>query len=207
MAKPAWLKDRIALLAWPKDALLHRVHPDCYAAGQFNPGVRGNARFSQIKHADGHPIPTLYAGTTLDCALMETVFHDVPFVPGLKTVDESKLAQLVHSRLIVRQALTLVDLRNVALRKLGFRRTELIDTEKDLYPQTRAFAERVHAECPDAQGLCWMSRQDDSARAVMLFGDRIAAGVLMPHGPGRGLGDEAKAEVVDLAERIGVCLV
>jgi hypothetical protein len=42
-----------------------------------------------------------------------------------------------------------------------------LDTEKDQYPVTRLWAEAIHGECPDVQGLCWTSRQDDSARAVV----------------------------------------
>lgn len=35
--------------------------------------------------------PTLYGGTTVEYAAMETVFHDVPYAPGLKTYEKSKL--------------------------------------------------------------------------------------------------------------------
>ena len=62
---------------------------------------------------------------------------------------------------------------------------------------------------PDVQGLCWTSRQDDSAQAVMLFGDRIAAGALPPTAPSRSLLNDPGAydEVLGLAERIGVDIV
>jgi hypothetical protein len=39
--------------------------------------MKGNARFSPIKDSDGASIPTLYGGTSFDCAVMETLFHDV----------------------------------------------------------------------------------------------------------------------------------
>ena len=68
------------------------------------------------------------------------------------------------------------------LRKLGITRKQLIDTEKDRYPVTRKWAEALYCQYADAQGLSWVSRQDDSARAVMLFGDRIPGGVLKPQG-------------------------
>jgi hypothetical protein len=63
---------------------IFRVHPDAYDSAQFNPSATGNARFSPLVKAAGVAIPTIYAGTTLDCALMETVFHDVPFAAGPK---------------------------------------------------------------------------------------------------------------------------
>jgi hypothetical protein len=120
--------------------LLHRVHLDVYAAEAFNPGIKGNARFSPIVNATGKPIPTLYGGTSFNCAAMETVFHDVPFAPGLKTFAKHKLEGQLHSVLVAAAALRLADLRNVPLRKLGVERKQLIDTEKDTYGQTRKWA-------------------------------------------------------------------
>lgn len=165
-----------------KGDVLHRVHQDKYQPGQFNPGVHGNARFSPIQDDQGRAIPTLYGGTTVDCALMETVFHDVPHTAGFKSFDKGKLTGQVHSAVQVSQPLHLVDLSSVPLRKLGITRKQLIDTEKDQYPATRKWAEAIHRQCPDAQGLSWVSRQDDSARAVVLFGDRIPEGALHPRG-------------------------
>lgn len=206
-APPATLHATLTDL--PKGQVLHRVHQDKYRADQFNPGVRGNARFSPIQDDQGQPIPTLYGGTTMDCAVMETVFHDVPHTTGFKTFDKGKLTGHVHSTVEVTQALRVVDLASVPLRKLGIRRTQLIDTEKDQYPATRKWAEALYRQCPDAQGLSWVSRQDDSARAVMLFGDRIPNGALKPQGASRSLVDDGNAydAVLDLAERIGVQIV
>ncbi|WP_431819423.1 RES family NAD+ phosphorylase [Burkholderia sp. F1] len=189
--------------------VLHRVHLDRYKADQFNPGVQGNARFSPIKDAKGDAIPTLYGGETMVCAMMESVFHDVPHAPGFKTLDKSKLVGQVHSEVAVIQNLELVDLASVPLRKLGVSRKQLIDTEKDQYPATRQWAEALHRQCPQAQGLSWISRQDDSARAVVLFGDRIPPAALRPFGDSRSLVDDADAydEVLDLAGRLGVLIV
>ena len=54
---------------------LHRVHPEQFGATEFNPRF-GNARFSPIKRANGTDIPTMYAGSDFNCALMESVFHE-----------------------------------------------------------------------------------------------------------------------------------
>ncbi|MGY2172269.1 RES family NAD+ phosphorylase [Pseudomonas gingeri] len=190
-------------------AVLHRIHLEKYGADEFNPGIQGNARFSPIQDELGQPIPTLYAGTTMPCALMETVFHDVPHMPGFKSFDKNKLAGQQHSVVEVTKDLQLVDLGSVALRKLGIARKQLIDTEKDQYPVTRKWAEAVHRECSHVQGLSWVSRQDDSARALMLFGDRVPVGLLQPLGDSRSLLEDADAydTVLDLAERIGVSVV
>lgn len=206
-APPDKLHASFTLLA--KGEVLHRVHQSKYQADQFNAGVRGNARFSPIQDAHGKPIPTLYGGTTMECALMETVFHDVPHTAGFKSVDKGKLVEQVHSTLRVEQELQLVDLASVPLRKLGVTRKQLIDTEKDQYPVTRKWAEAIHRQCPRAQGLSWVSRQDDSARAFVLFGDRISDGAVRPDGNSRSLLDDGDAHdaVLDLADRIGVNIV
>lgn len=189
--------------------VLHRVHQSQYQADQFNPGVRGNARFSPIQDDQGQAIPTLYAGTTLPCALMETVFHDVPHTAGFKSFDKAKLAGQVHSTVRVEADLQLVDLSSVALRKLGVTRKQLIDTEKDQYPATRKWAVALHRQCPQAQGLSWVSRQDDSARAVVLFGDRVAEGALQAGDGSHSLTDDPGTydAVLDLADRIGVSII
>src|SRR3546814_920571 len=109
----------ITLMELPQGVVLHRVHQDRYAANQFNPGVRGNARFSPIQDKQGQTVPTLYGGTTRDCALMETVFHDVPHTAGFKSYDKAKLAGQVHSTIQLAAPLQLVNLASVPLRKIG----------------------------------------------------------------------------------------
>ena len=140
------------------------------------------AGFSAIVNAVGKPIPTLYGGTNFNGAAMESIFHDVPFAPGLKTYARHKFEGQRHSVLAITATLTLADLRNVPLRKLGVERKQLIDTEKDTYGQTRKWAQAIHAQHAHIQGLCWTSRQDDSAMALMLFGDRISADLLAQQG-------------------------
>jgi hypothetical protein len=199
----------IAAATWRAGAALHRVHLDVYAAEAFNPGIKGNARFSPIVNAAGNPIPTLYGGTSFNCAAMETVFHDVPYAPGLKTYAKHRIEGQLHSVLTTTAALTLADLRNVPLRKLGVERKQLIDTEKDTYGQTRKWATAIHAQHAHIQGLCWTSRQDDSAMAVMLFGDRVGAGVLKQRESSRALLDDGPAymDLLTLADMIGVRVV
>jgi hypothetical protein len=199
----------VTLMTLPRGQVLHRVHQEKYAAAQFNPGVQGNARFSPIRNDLGEPIPTLYAGTSFPCVLMESVFHDVPHTAGFKSFDKNKLAGQIHSELETTCDLQLVDLSSVALRKLGVPRKQLIDTGKDQYPATRQWAEAIHRQCPEAQGLNWVSRQDDSAQAFMLFGDRLPATGLRPRGNSRNIlkDEDTYDEVLDLADRIGVSVV
>jgi hypothetical protein len=198
----------VTIVNWKKDEPIHRVHLDLYKGNQFNPG-KGNARFSPIKDAKGNSIPTLYGGNTFDCAAMESVFHDVPFAPGTKIYDKHKLDGQNYSVLASTADLSLADLSSKALRRLGIKRNELIDTEKDRYPDTRLWAEAIHTQYPDVQGLSWVSRQDDQSRAIVLFGDRIDPALLVQKNATRSLMGDASLynKLLDLASQIGVDIV
>lgn len=187
---------------------LHRVHKEEYAADQFNPGVRGNARFSPIKDEKGDAVPTMYAGETVDCALMETIFHDVPHTPGLKTLGKRKLNGQVHSILTVQKDICVASLTSIPLRRMGIRKSDLIETEKDRYPETREVAESIRNQHPDVQGLVWVSKQDDKALAYVLFGDRISKGVITQSSSGADLLEAPTFnQVLDLADRLDVLII
>lgn len=188
---------------------LHRVHQSQYGATELNPSTTGNARFSPICDKNGKPVATIYAAGTRDSALMETLFHDVPNTSGLKSLDSDKMHGLVHSEIKAAKDINVVDLSSIPLRKLGLTRKQLIDTEKDSYPLTRQWAEAIHTQCTDAQGMSWTSRQDDTARAYVFFGDRISEDALVHVGTSESLVNNPKTTeaVYDLAERIGVDIV
>lgn len=152
-----------------------RVHAASYRPGQFHPGGNGDARFSPLYRADKTSIPTLYGASTLAGAMMETIFHDVPTPPTGYILDIEKLreAGLTVSRIRAKRSLQLVDLSTKGLKRIGLKRTDLIDTPVDSYASTRAWAEWFHAQTK-AKGLLWTSRQDDQAKALVLFGDQIA---------------------------------
>jgi RES domain len=170
------------LMSWGAGEIMYRVHDAVYAVDSFNPTPLGNARFSPIYDPAGDVIPTLYAATTPQGALMETIFHDVPYKPGFKRVSASRLVGKLTSTLVFSSDFQLIDLGKVGLRRLGIHPHELIDTTKAHYPETRKKAELLFAAYPQAQGLIWPSRQDDRARAVVLFGTRVGASELRPAG-------------------------
>ena len=206
---PDNLNTLVKRTQWIRSRPIHRVHHQQFAADAFNPGVKGNARFSPIRDSAGRPIPTLYGGTSMACAAMETVFHDVPFAPGLKTYDRSKLESQRYAVFEAQRDLLLADLSNVPLRKLGIGRSQLIDTEADHYPYTRTWATAIHEQCLDLDGLCWVSRQHDREIAVMLFGDCVdPKDIKQVEGPASLTGDvKVYASIVDLALDLGVSLV
>jgi RES domain len=197
------------LITWDRGREMHRVHDSAYLGDQFNPTPSGNARFSPIRDRSGAIIPTLYAGTTLDCALMETIFHDLPYKTGFKPVSKRKLTAKVHSIILPQLDLRLVDLGTIALHKLGIDRAHLVDTTKAHYPRTRSWAEALYAQVPDAHGLSWTSRRHDHEQAVMLFGGRLNPSDLEISGPSIPLLEDSNAAVpvIDLATRLGATLV
>ncbi len=196
------------LIEWGGGKTLYRVHHERYQGNAFNPTRRGNARFSPVADRSGNVIPTLYAGGTVNCALMETVFHNVPYKPGFKWLSLSILDGQVCSALTLKRDMRLIDLGTIALHKLGINRTQLIDTTEAHYPRTRRWAQAFYEQFPKAQGLRWTSRQDDHAHAVLLFGNRIKPSDLSAEpDPVRLIVDgEAILPVLDLAIRLGVIL-
>jgi hypothetical protein len=151
-----------------------RVHPARYRPAEFHTGTGGNARFSPIQTPAGAVIPTWYGARTVACAMMETVLHDIPAPPTDYILDVERLrdADIRISRIRCKRVLSLVDLSSKGLKRIGLYRRDLIDTPVQEYDHSREWAIRLHTQTP-AQGLLWTSRQDDSAKALVLFGDRI----------------------------------
>jgi RES domain len=131
---PPVVPSNIKLTAWGAGATMHRVHGTIYVVDQFNPSLKGNARFSPIRDPSGSVIPTLYAATTPRGALMESVFRDVPYRTGLKNVDPKRLEGKASSVLLFQADFQLLDLSKVGLRGHGIQPRQLIDTTKARYP-------------------------------------------------------------------------
>lgn len=185
----------------------HRVHDVHYAANSFNPHPTSNARFSTLHDAEGRVIPTLYLAETFDVSVMETVFHDVPYASGFKSIAKSKLINLVHSRVTINVDLNLVDLTAKPLRKLGIKPEQIVTSEKIDYPFSRAVAKEIYIKNPEVQGIRWMSRQDNTHSAYVLFEDRVPEMAIEIVGNSRKLIDEAFDDVIEVAEKIGVHIV
>ena len=157
----------------PSGTALHRVHRATWRAVEFNSGSGGPTRFGQFNDRIGAPVPCLYASTTLRAAIHETMFHDVPANARTKTVRLNEVQIRTHSELLTNRDLRLVELRNVPLGKWGISRRDLISSSPALYDQTVLWAEAVHHDIPDADGLVWTSNQCDPDDACLFFGDRV----------------------------------
>ena len=162
----------------PAGASLHRLHDRAYGPDEFNPGKGQPSRFAPIRDAAGRTIPTLYAGTSYECAAFEYVFHDVVHDQPVKTVPLSRIAPLCHSALRPLRDLLLVQLFEADLNAWGATRADVIATLPAAYPQTARWAEAIHTAQPRAHGLVWTSRRCDPDLCVVLFGDRVTPGTL-----------------------------
>jgi hypothetical protein len=164
---------------WPTGRVIHVIHDTAFAPESFNPGVDGTGvlrkptRFAPIRDAKGKVVPYLYGGSTLDCAIFETVFHDVPMDAPDKFVDLDGFAQRGHGQLLPSRDLKLADLTSEGLHRLKVPKEELIASPARDYPDTALWAQALHRQFRDIDGLLWMSRQRDRDPALVLFGDRV----------------------------------
>lgn len=150
-----------------------RCHHVAFGATEFNPGLGRGGRFDPLVDPSGAKVPTLYAAGDREGALSETVFHNVPARGEGKRVSRVSTLRLVLSPLACRRDLLLAQLFGLGLPRLGLTREELIESEADSYPQTRSWAAALHASPGRLDGLVWVSRQNDGAQALLLFGDRV----------------------------------
>lgn len=171
---------------WDADKPIVRVHHSAFGATEFNPGA-GGGRFHPVLDRRGKVIPTIYGSSTFHGALSETVFHDVPVAATRKAIAQSALMPMLSCTLQPERPLRLVQLRGFGLKKLRLTRAQIVDSDADQYPATRAWAAALYGAVPDADGLIWMSRQHDSSEAVVLFGTRVRRHELAVVAPPRSL--------------------
>ena len=160
----------------PAGALVHRVHARNYGPDRFNPCQGAPTRFAPVHDAEGNCVPSLYAADTLEAAIYETIFHDIPVTARRKTVPRTLVQSRAHGRLQVRRNLQLASLRGPDLRRWRISRNSLITTSPSLYGDTTRWAAAIHHQFPDVDGLLWTSNQCDPDTAYLFFGDRVAAG-------------------------------
>jgi hypothetical protein len=117
----------------------------------------------------------LYAAESRDCAIFETVFHDIPLTGEDRFLPGARLRGKVHSELSLSATsqLILVELHDPGLLRLGLRPRNLTETNASEYPRTVAWAREFHQQLPWAQGLLWMSARLNTQRCLMLYGDRV----------------------------------
>lgn len=204
---PNCAPGKITTITLPRGTSLHRVHQEAYSGDAFNPYPYSNARFSTICDSKNTVIPTIYLASTFEGALMETIFHEIPYQQNDKFLDRAKIEGHHHSVVVTNQEVLLADLTTKSLRKLGVPPERVVTSEKSEYSYSRAIAEEIYNHNPSVQGLRWMSRQDNTAVAYILFEPRFSSSPLDIHGPSRRLDANAYDEVLELAELLDVQIV
>lgn len=144
-------------------------HPN--TATTFNRGW-GQTRFAPIKQADGSQVHTYYAASTIRCAMLESVLHDIPLdPPGVFEVNRLPDFHLVTLALEV--DIDAVTFHTPFLHQLTLSRTMLIESHAACYPQTAAWAEAAFQQRPSAAAIKYGSRRDDEGNCIMLYEQRI----------------------------------
>lgn len=178
-----------------------------------------DSRFSTIS-PNGIVQGVLYGAEDREAAASETIFHTVPaHRPGAPDPRPRQILlgpyeSWMWSTIACGRDLTLVDLDSDGLEAIGTNRELLILSGRRDYRRTRRWSEAVWHAAPQADGLCWISRQAPGRFAVMLFEARedrtggVARQDLFADGPPDpffypgGL-----ARLADLALRLNVTLV
>ena len=190
----------------------HRIHPTVYMPEQFNGTEKGDARFSPIKSPAGMVIPTIYGAESFECAACEVILRcpDVPPVdlktglPTFQIVFPADFEHYSHSVVRTTVDLNLVDVTTAGQRKFGVDQNALLAGPKSTYPETRAWAEHIHATCSAAAGLYYTSFQYGPKFAIVLFGDRRAAGAFSPVSTRRVADDPCRDEIATLARSLSI---
>lgn len=157
-----------------ENEVLHRIHDRTLEGNAFNPCKGGPTRFAPIFDATGVCVPSLYAASSVEAAVYETVFHDVPRRANRKSVPHEAVHLRDHSTLLLQRQLRLVMLHAPDLMKWGVTREQLVGSLPTQYERTMQWALAIHSQFTDVDGLVWTSNQCDLATAYLLFGDRVS---------------------------------
>jgi len=157
---------------------LWRVHSQARSPRSFKSSAAdplfGGARFDAT-NTDLYAY--FYAALDENTAIAETLLRDLePDEEGMRAIPRKLVTGRALSGLTLTKDLELVSL--VTGQDLGSIGQDgwLINAPAREYPQTRAWAHWLRAQATWAQGFVWSSARDQGSLAVVLFGDRCAAG-------------------------------
>lgn len=196
---------------WRSDTRFHRVFDTRWAPDGFNPGTTPpevKTRFAFFSGLDGSTVGVAYGAESVEAAICETVFHDVPLRAGPRQVAISRLSPLALVALRPGRDLSLVELLGSGLTRLGVRADQLTATGPSVYEKTVEWARTLHAAAPGADGLVWMSCRYNVAKALVLFADRVSSSDIAVDGPVYPLvSGEGRRLVNEAADRADIGLV
>jgi hypothetical protein len=159
---------------------LFRVHLKRFSGAVFNPTPShryyGGGRFDGT---DDDPYPYLYAGSTVDVAVAETLLRDLsPDDAGIRQLPSGRVVGRRISSLEITADLELVSLCTGADLGAVAQDTWLTTCDPRDYAQSRHWAHWIRSHTKTAAGYVWLSRREPGQTAYVLFGDRIPPGAI-----------------------------
>jgi hypothetical protein len=204
---PTDLSKRANFTSWPPTTPLFRCHDYALEGQVFNPRFGNGGRFHWFDNDGGERVPVLYAADCYEGAIAETILRDVP-LEGRRTLyrKDYRGRAITELHLDPAATLSLVQLHDPGLLRLGVRPRNLTETNSYHYQRTKKWAHAVYCQLPRAQGLVWVSGRFNTAHAVVLFGDRVDDGLLHTIPDGTQLVDsgEGLARLVKLGKDVGI---
>lgn len=166
-----------------KGTKLHRFFDLSHPPNAFNPCLGSPSRFAPLHDSSNKCVPTLYSGETKECAAFETIFRYV-HVPRKKpgTVPLRQIQNIGHAALTLNRKLRVATLYGPDQKALGAKDSAVTRAAPKHYTHTVKWAEALHGQFKDIQGLVWTSYQCDPHSSYLFFGDRVAPSDF-DHGP------------------------
>ena len=186
--------------------VIHRIHKREYQGNHFNPCKGGKTRFAPLYDQNQNCIPTLYAADTVEAAIFETILHDVPLESDFKTIPLNIRQLYQHTELLLCRSLKVASMRAPDLMKWEVRSTFLIGCAARYYGYTVQWAESIHRQFQELDGLLWTSNLCDPDTALLLFGDRVASSELRVERIRGGTDDSFISEVRSAAQRANIVI-
>jgi hypothetical protein len=199
------------VIRWSAGRVIHTLHDAAHAPESLHPGIDAAggpakpSRFAPIRDAKGRFVPYLYGGASLECAIFETVFPNVPIEAADKFVDLDNHGHRAHGVIEPLRELRLADLTTDGLHRLKVPKAELVTSAPIDDPATALWAQTLHRCRQEIDGVLWMSNRRDADQALMLFGDRTRGALRGTRigGPLR-TDDTLRQAVLALALRVGI---
>ncbi len=192
---------------WPAGTEIHTIHHTDFEPQSFNLAAAPTkpTRFAPIHDSSGKPVPYLYGGSSLEGAIFETIFHNVPIDAPDKFVDLDEFGDRSHGVVIPDRDLKLIDLTTDRLHLLKIPKDELIESPPTDYLNTALWAQALHRQYHKVDGLLWISCKRDQDKALVLFGDRAGSALRGTRRSGRLSADDTlRQAILTLGLRVGI---
>jgi RES domain len=179
VAGAATLKPLLETL--PAGHTLIRTYQRTRGPLSFNP-TASSARFRPVHDRTGQIVATAYLAADEETALAEGVLRGVTALAAgaqPRRLYRAEVEGLAMARLSLLRAMRVARLHGAGLARLGLLRAHVIDCEEADYPYTAAWAQSLWGSPHRPAGIAWTSRQNDSARAYLLWEPRVHGRLLL----------------------------